>query len=114
MPAAKLPVSLILLVVSLILSVLMMRGGFERETLYALAFNAAILFATRFVAKNEDSNSVISIFMCLGSLLFTAIIIDFMFAALIVIALDAATIFGMRHMAKMEAFEAQMLVKRHP
>jgi hypothetical protein len=112
MPAAKLPVSLILLIVSLILSVLMMRGGFARDTLYALAINAAILFATRFVAKNEDNNSVISFFMCLGSLLLTAVIIDFMFAAIIVFALNAAAVFGMRYVAKAEAYEAQAMVKR--
>jgi hypothetical protein len=114
MSSAKLPISLILLVVSLILSVLMMRGGFARDTLYALAINAVILFAARFVAKIEDNNSVISIFICLGSLLLTAAIIDFMFAAIIVFALNAASVFGMRHYAKVEVHEAQALIRRHP
>ena len=113
MPTVKMPVSLILLIVSLILSVLLMRGGFERDTLYALAINAVILFVARFIAKTEDPTSVISIFICLGSLLLTAVIIDPMFVSIFVLALDAAVVFGMRHFAKTEAYEAQALIKRH-
>lgn len=102
--------SLILLFVSLILSAIMIRAE-SLWILLCLAANLGLLFATRAVSKIENDypvlrNSSATIFMILASLLLTAVIIEPAFTSLLVIILNAVVLMGMRHMAKVEAFEA--------
>jgi hypothetical protein len=101
---ANLPVSIILGMVSLILSAIMIRGWSE-PYMICLAINAVLVFATRFVAKIEDHDGAISFVMVLVSLLFVAAIGEPAFTLLITVALNGATLFGMRHMAQTEAME---------
>ena len=109
----NLPVSLILLVVSLILSALMM-PSFSNLVLIAVGINAVILLVTRFVARVEDNSSTISIWTMLASFFITAVITELNFARLIVFAVYVVTTVAMRHIAKTEAYEAKALAKRHP
>lgn len=102
---SKLPTSLILLFVSLILSVIMMR--MTEIALICVGLNALLLFAARHVAKIESDGSV-SILMILFSLLLTAAIGEPQFGLVITVGLNVVVLIAMRLFAKTEFEDASL------